>query len=180
MRLTYRFASSVIAISQGIKDVLCQLGNFDGRRLKVIHKLATTGAKQHRKLLTVRYNLWACGFKRHILSLGMLKVQKDHQTLIKAFARLHYELDAKLVVLSEGPLRVQLNQLIEQLGLRDSVLFPGFIVDPAAWYISAGLLAYSSRWNGFPLVLIEILAFGLPIVSSDCQSGSAEILENGR
>ena len=179
MRITYPIADGLIAVSQGVKGDLCQLGNFSKEKVRVIYNPATTGVSTKREIFDVRTNLWGSGFKHHILSVGTLKVQKDHETLIKAFALLPSELNAKLVILGEGQLRIQLSQLVDKLGLQNRVELPGFVLDPADWYRSADLFAYSSRWDGLPLVLIEALEFGLPIVSTDCPSGPAEILQNG-
>jgi len=56
---------------------------------------------------------------------------------------------------------------------------PGFVIDPAPYYRSANLFVLSSNFEGYPLVLIEAMRCGLPIVSTDCVSGPAEILGDG-
>ncbi len=180
IRLIYPLADGVIAVSEGVKNDSRRLGGLKEDRVKVIYNPAATGVSPHRESPVVREELWGPGFTHHILSVGTLKVQKDHETLIKAFAMLPKELNAKLTILGEGPLRGHLTDLIRHYGLQARIILPGFALDPVAWYRSADLFAYASRWDGLPLVLIEALEFGVPIVSTDCPSGPAEILENGR
>ncbi len=180
MRCTYPFASGIIAVSEGVKQDMCNLGGLADARVRVIYNPTAIGVSPHREPLAIRQQLWGTGFDHHILSAGTFKEQKDHATLIKAFALLPASLNAKLTILGEGSLRAELEALVLHLGLEDSVAMPGFEVDPYPWFRSADLFVLSSRWEGFGNVIVEALECGLPIVSTDCQSGPAEILENGR
>jgi glycosyltransferase involved in cell wall biosynthesis len=77
-------------------------------------------------------------------------------------------------------LRTKLDDLIAELGLQSRVAMPGFTTDPYPWCRTADLFVLSSQWEGFGNVLVEALECGVPVVSTDCASGPAEILENGR
>jgi glycosyltransferase involved in cell wall biosynthesis len=180
MRFTYPFASGIIAVSRGVKEDLCRLGRFRDNQVEVIYNPAATGVSSQREAQTVREQLWGMGFKHHILAVGELIKQKDFETLIRAFSLIPEALDAKLVILGDGPLKGELMSLIDQLGLRDCVVLPGFVTDPYPWFRSADLFVLSSRWEGFGNVIVEALECGVPVVSTDCLSGPAEILENGR
>jgi glycosyltransferase involved in cell wall biosynthesis len=92
---------------------------------------------------------------------------------------LPHSLNAKLTILGEGVLRPELEAMIETLEIRSSVSLPGFVLDPTLWFGSADLFVLSSSWEGLPTVMIEALECGVPVVSTDCPSGPAEILENG-
>lgn len=180
MRFTYPFASGIIAVSRGVKEDLCRLGRFRANQVEVIYNPAATGVSSQREAQPVREQLWGRSFKHHILSVGELTKQKDFETLIRAFALIPEPLDAKLVILGNGTLRGELMSLIDQLGLHDRVVLPGFVMDPYPWFRSADLFVLSSRWEGFGNVIVEALECGVPVVSTDCLSGPAEILENGR
>lgn len=180
MRCTYPLASGVIAVSEGVKQDMCKLGNLFDTSVRVIYNPSAIGVSPHRENLAIKQQLWGTGFNHNILSVGTLKKQKDHETLIKAFALLPVLLNAKLIILGEGPLREELEALVLQLGLVDRVTMPGFVVDPYPWFRSADLFVLSSQWEGFGNVIVEALECGVPIVSTDCLSGPAEILENGR
>ncbi|MGB5686211.1 MAG: glycosyltransferase [Candidatus Electrothrix sp.] len=180
LHVTYPFASGIIAVSQGVKEDLRQLGRFSDDQVKVIYNPAATGATACCEQQVSRGAFWGQGFKYHILSVGSLKKQKDHATLIRAFARLPSKLKAKLTILGEGPLRKELETLIDHLKLKEQVIMPGFVTDPKPWFSTADLFVLSSQWEGFGNVLVEALECGIPIVSTDCASGPSEILENGR
>ena len=179
MRITYPFVSGIIAVSQGVKNDLCRLGGFASEQVKVIYNPTATGVSPHRESREVRKQLWGAGYDHHILSVGTLKNQKDHETLIRAFARLSRDFNAKLTILGEGQLRAGLESLVVELGMQTRVSMPGFFTDPYPWFRTADLFVLSSQWEGFGNVIVEALECGVPVVSTDCPSGPAEILENG-
>ena len=116
-----------------------------------------------------------------VLATGRLVYEKDFGTLLEAFALVHArEPRARLVILGEGPQRSRLEEQRHQLGLDDSVLFPGFAANPYAWMSRASVFVLSSLYEGLPTVLIEALACGAHVVATDCPSGPREILADGR
>lgn len=179
LRWTYPLANGVVAVSEGVKSDMCRIGRLPPSMIRVIYNPAATGATPDRAPLESRERLWGTGFSKHILSAGTLKTQKDHATLIEAFALLPLSVNAKLTILGEGVLRTKLEALVSRLGLQGRVSLPGFAIDPYPWFKSADLFVLSSRWEGFGNVIVEALECGLPIVSTDCASGPAEILGNG-
>ena len=115
-----------------------------------------------------------------ILAVGRLDAQKDFPTLLAAFARLLTRRPARLIVLGEGKKRPHLLSLARRLGVAEHVDFPGFADNPYAFMARASLFVLSSRREGLPTVLIEAMACGCPVVSTDCPYGPREILEDGR
>lgn len=113
-----------------------------------------------------------------VLGVGRLVAQKDFPTLIEAFRRVRSERPCRLVVLGEGPLRPELEALVRELGLADCVSLPGWVANPFAFMARSKLFVLSSRYEGFGRVLAEAMACGCPAVSTDCQSGPSEILED--
>jgi glycosyltransferase involved in cell wall biosynthesis len=114
-----------------------------------------------------------------ILGVGRLTPQKDFPTLIRAFALVRQQQPARLILLGEGEERSSLASLIEELHLQEEVDLPGFVDNPFAYMARARVLVLSSAWEGFGNVLVEAMAAGTPVVSTDCPSGPAEILANG-
>lgn len=115
-----------------------------------------------------------------ILNVGRLTPQKDQATLVKAFAVLREKIPCRLIILGEGGERSNLSQLARRLNIENDVLMPGFAPNPYAYMARARIFALSSIYEGLPGVLIEALACGTPIVSTDCPSGPAEILDGGK
>jgi glycosyltransferase involved in cell wall biosynthesis len=100
--------------------------------------------------------------------------------LFHAVAKVRQNRAVRLIVLGEGPERAALEQLADQIGISDILAMPGFVDNPFAYMRQARLFVLSSRWEGFGLVIIEAMACGCPVLSTDCPSGPAEILEGGR
>jgi glycosyltransferase involved in cell wall biosynthesis len=105
--------------------------------------------------------------------------QKDFATLLKAFSHVRRSQPAHLVIIGEGRLRSELEALAQSLGIDKDVWMPGFTDNPYAFMGRASVLVLSSICEGLPNVLLEALACGCPIVSTDCPSGPSEILQNG-
>jgi glycosyltransferase involved in cell wall biosynthesis len=99
---------------------------------------------------------------------------------LASFARLRAHCPARLLILGEGEERSALEALTRKLGVSEDVALPGFVENPYPYLRQSALFVLSSAWEGLPTVLIEALALGAPIVSTDCPSGPAEILSNGR
>ena len=115
-----------------------------------------------------------------ILAVGRLEPQKDYPTLLEAFARVRKNNDARLVILGEGSLRAELEERIHHLELQDVVDMPGFQPNPFGWMGACSVYVLSSRYEGFPTSLLQAMACGAKIVSTDCPTGPVEILEDGK
>jgi glycosyltransferase involved in cell wall biosynthesis len=113
----------------------------------------------------------------NILACGRLTKQKDYPTLLRAFARLSGT-GLQLNILGDGDLRQSLEQLTQDLGIADRVTFLGFQRDPFSYMRRADIFVLSSRWEGFGNVLVEAMAMGAPVVSTDCPHGPAEIIKD--
>jgi glycosyltransferase involved in cell wall biosynthesis len=114
-----------------------------------------------------------------LLSVGRLTPQKDHITMLRALARVLPEKRCCLLILGEGEGRGQIEAEVRRLGLGDAVRLPGFIANPYPHFRRAAVFVLSSRWEGLPTVLIEALMLGVPVISTDCNSGPREILRDG-
>ena len=113
-----------------------------------------------------------------ILCAGRLVAQKDFPTLIDAFAR--GPADWRLVILGDGPEAPALRAQITAAGLAARVDMVGHVANALPYMARADLFVLPSRWEGFPMALVEALGCGCPVVASDCPGASAEILEYGR
>jgi glycosyltransferase involved in cell wall biosynthesis len=114
-----------------------------------------------------------------VLGAGRLSREKDFSTLIQAFGLLCRQRDCRLLILGEGSQRPVLEAKIQTLGLQDRIALPGYTTHLPAYLAGASLVVLSSIWEGSGNVLVEALAQGIPVVSTDCE-GPREILANGR
>ncbi|MBT2216480.1 glycosyltransferase [Virgibacillus dakarensis] len=115
--------------------------------------------------------------KANFLSVGRLNQQKGFDLLIKAFDIVSKNIpNAHLTILGEGKLKQELEDQTKTLGIEEKISFVGFKNNPYPYYKYADVYVLSSRWEGFPNTLLEALACGVKVVSTNCKSGPREIL----
>lgn len=179
MRHTYPRAHAIVTVSHGVKDSLATTTRIPPERITVIYNPVITPHLHHATQAHPDHP-WFQGPDPIILGIGRLTRQKNFPNLLHAFAHVLPQHPAKLLILGEGEDRDTLQHLIHHLHLDDHAQLPGFVPNPYAYLAHAHLFALSSDWEGLPTVLIEALAAGTPVVSTDCPSGPREILDHGR
>lgn len=180
MRRVYPGAEAIVAVSHGVAADLAAVIGLPVERIHVVYNPVAIADLEARFDEPFTHPWFQAGSPPVILSVGRLTEQKDYATLVAAFAIARAQRACRLVILGEGEDRGDLSALVERSGLAANVLLPGFVNNPVAWLRRAALFVMSSRWEGMPLVLLEAMACGAPVVCTDCPHGPAEILENGR
>lgn len=180
IRAFYPIADEIVAVSEGSANDLAQATGIARDRIKVIYNPLLNAAFHEKASQPVDHPWFTEDQPPVILSVGRLAPQKDFATLLRAFALLRQRRAARLVVLGEGPERERLTALARELGIDSDLEMPGFVGNPPAYMRRASAYALSSQWEGLPSVLVEALACGLPVVSTDCPSGPRELLCDGR
>ena len=181
MRLTYRFADGIIAVSKGVKNNLVKLSGLDQSKIKVIYNPVIINTIQRSvSAQSDINNLWNGRYQYRILSVGTLKFQKNHEALIRSFSMISSNISIKLIILGNGPLKDKLNKLIKELDQEYRIELKGFAIETEEYYSTATTFVLSSRWEGFANVLVEALKYNLPIISTNCDYGPREILQNGK
>jgi glycosyltransferase involved in cell wall biosynthesis len=187
VRLLYPKADLIIAVSYGVKQSLINLG-IEEEKIKVIYNPYPIA--EIRELVKEPLGSYEEIFKHPILiTAGRLTKQKGQWYLLRVFKALKEKhKDLKLVILGEGELKDYLVKLSEELGLKTyvwdrdelsesfDVYFLGFQKNPFKFIARSKLFVFPSLWEGFPNALVEAMACGVPVVSSDCRSGPREIL----
>jgi glycosyltransferase involved in cell wall biosynthesis len=179
-RRAYGWADAVVAVSQGIADDLVEHTALSSDRVATVTNPTWTPAIAAAAAAPLAHPWLAPGEPPLLLAAGRLAAAKDFSTLVRAFAHVRSERPAHLVILGEGGRRRRIEELSRELGVADAVQLPGFVNNPFAWMSRATVFVLSSAWEGSPGVLVEAMACGCPVVSTDCPSGPAEILAGGR
>lgn len=165
----YRWSDTILVNSRNSEsEVLAMLPGL-ASKVKLIHNPVIVTEQVERRESDEAVPL--------VLASGRFAPQKDYPTLLRAFQCVVAKQPARLVILGDGPLRSELEALIDELGIRDSVELVGYVSDTEAYYSRARAFVLSSRWEGFPNVLVEALAAGVPAVATDGKGASREILE---
>lgn len=180
MRRLYPSADGVVCISKGLEAEVHDLLGVPQSKLSTIHNPLDIDKVRHRAGAPADHPWLTDRIAPVILAAGRLTRQKDYPTLLDAFARLRKDRDARLIILGQGEEEAQLKALAGKLGIADDVSFAGFRDNPFAFMARCDLYVMSSAWEGFGNVLVEAMACGARVVSTDCPSGPNEILEGGR
>lgn len=169
----YPLAQTVIANASGIKEELVELFGIDEKKVEVIHNPVDI-----QKINRMKDDPLSFDFKQFtFVTVGRLYPQKNHKLLIEAFATLG-ESNARLIIIGEGPLRNELEKLVQTKGVEERVFLVGRQENPYQWLSRSDCFVLSSDYEGFPNALLEALACGLAVIATDCQSGPREILEH--
>jgi glycosyltransferase involved in cell wall biosynthesis len=179
-RYLYPQAQKVVAVSSGLADELKARMGLDAGKVIAIHNPIVSEELIAMSDAPLDHPWFAAGQPPVVLSVGRLVPQKDHGTLLRAFARLPDHRATRLLILGDGTERARLQSLAVQLGVSSDVAMPGFDTNPYRYMRHCAVFVLSSAWEGLGNVLVEAMACGAPVVSTNCQSGPAEILENGK
>ncbi len=178
-RIFLPHADRVIAVSRGVADDLATATGYPRDSICVLYNAACPDDADEKAALRPEHPLLSAGVPL-VLGVGRLVPQKGWDVAIRAFAQVVKQRPAQLAIAGVGPDEAALSRLIAELGLADHVHLLGFQAQPLGWMAAADLVLMSSRYEGFGNVLVEALAVGTPVVSTDCNFGPAEILEDGK
>jgi len=179
LRAFYPFADKIVTVSKSAADDLEKYVNHKKGQITCIYNPIVTSELSVRAREGSDHPYFKSGVPV-ILAVGRLTSQKNLGLLIRAFAKTKRHIKAKLLIIGEGLERGSLQNLVESLQLQEDVDLAGFQKNPYAYMSRASLVALSSNYEGLPSVLIEALACGTPVVSTDCESGPKEILDDGK
>ena len=173
----YSKADHIVCVSDGICKEMTQTYHLPKEKLQRIYN-PIIFEKDVNKEIDTRSK--KTGEKKNIVAAGRLEEVKDYSTLISAINIVHKSLDCQLIIYGEGPQREVLEEKISKFGLEDTVLLPGFAIDLQTKLQLADLFVVSSITEGFGNVIVEAMAAGVPVVSTDCPCGPREILADGK
>ena len=175
----FNSADYVVAVSAGLTDDLSTQTGIPPDRFRVIYNPVISDEIYATAAAPLEHPWFQSGEPPVILAVGRLDGQKDFPMLIRAFRHIRDRRPSRLVILGEGSDRSRIENVVHELGLTEDVALPGAEPNPYRFMNRAAAFALSSESEGFGVVLVEALALGLPVVSTNCASGPAEILCDG-
>lgn len=176
---TSKFAHKIIVTSENMASEFCALSDVSRDKIEIIYNPVPIES------IKIKMNKISNNFSINpnlpiILGVGRLVEVKDFETLIKSFSIVRKSIPAQLIILGEGPLRSKLDSLIESLELKNDVHMLGFVENPYEYMKLSKVFVLSSLWEGFPNGMVEAMTCGTAIVSTNCEGGASEILEEGK
>lgn len=187
MAHNYAMGDCIIAVSDGVADDLAAITGLPRESIHTIYNPIVSKALLESAKHPIQHPWFEPGQPPVILGAGRLVEQKDFKVLVKAFGLLRKKRDARLIILGsakdDATTKKRRNALLaiaREMGVADDVCLPGYVEHAPAYMSKASLFVLSSAYEGFGNVLVEALALGCPVVSTNCPSGPSEILENGK
>jgi glycosyltransferase involved in cell wall biosynthesis len=180
VNLFYPFADAIITVSKDVADDLAQSAKLDPKKIIPIHNPIPVDEIRNFSTIKITHAWFSDTTAPLILAVGRLHQQKDYPTLIKAFNILRKRRPAHLMIIGEGKERQMIEKKIKNSPYSDDICLMGKIDNPFPYMAKAEVFVLSSEWEGFGNVLVEALACGATVVSTDCHSGPREILGNNK
>jgi len=180
MKLFYNNSWKIVAVSEGIRKDLIDYYGLEEKRISVVYNPVDLGYITEMVAKPLAVDDEPLFYYPVIITAGKMMRQKGQWHLIRAFSVIKKSMqNIKLVILGDGPLKPYLIALINNLGLENDIKLLGFQKNPFQYFNRASIFVLPSLFEGFPNVLLEAMACGLPVISTDCPTGPREILDPG-
>jgi glycosyltransferase involved in cell wall biosynthesis len=179
MRFFYPKASIIVCVSDAVKESLQSLSlKLLTKTIRIYNPVFDDSMI---KLANKENNPYSKFSGINAVAVGRLSIQKDYRTMISAVKKIvQKEPDFFLHILGDGELFSELTLLVNELELENHIIFHGYIANPYPYLMHSDLFLMSSLWEGLPNAMVEALALGTQVVSTDCIAGPNEILNQGQ
>ncbi len=178
LRRVYAYADRIVTLTEGARRDLARNFAVPDELISVMLTNAVVPPATVNRI--ARWDGEAGRDRDLIVCIGRLSPEKDQRTLIRAMSILPAPQPWRLAIVGDGPERPALEALARELGIADRIVFAGEVTDPFAFMMRARLAVCASVYEGLGNAIIEALACGTPVVSTDCPYGPSEILQGGR
>jgi len=177
VKVLYRLADALIVVSKGMKIEFVRKFSLPSGKIRIIYN--PIDSEEITQLS--KENINHPYFKENIpiiITVGRLVPEKGHSYLIKAFRIVRKLRRCKLLIIGNGPMRKELEQLANELEIRQDVAFLGFQKNPFKYLAKSDVFVLPSLIEGFGLAIVEAMACGIPVVATNCPWGPGEIVIN--
>ena len=173
-------ANVITAVSEGVRnDLLNEFPELEDKTI-IIYNPVINQSLMEKSMEKIELPWQVDSSIPMILAAGRLVADKNFDLLIRAVATARETRRIRLVILGEGEEKYNLAHVAQQTELGEDISLHGYTKNPYAWMRKADLFVLSSRREGLPMVLIEAMAAGCKVISTDCPSGPREILQEGK
>jgi glycosyltransferase involved in cell wall biosynthesis len=176
-KLTYPQADFVTVVSKALEKEVLQKTKVLQEKIRVLYNPVINKDLLLQKDEIVTHKVFKSGIPV-ILAVGRFVYQKDYPTLFRAFEKVIQTTRANLFILGTGPLEEELKTMVKTMGLSENVVFAGFDKNPFKYMKNCSVFVLSSKHEGMPGVLIQAMACGAAVVSTDCPTGPSEVIED--
>lgn len=166
----YRKPARVVAVARVVAEHLREI-DIESDVIQPAVDLARIAAR----IAETPKHRWLRDGKPLLIQVGALAAAKHHDLTLRALRRI----DARLLIVGDGPRRAELEAVAKREGVADRVEFLGHVAEPLAWLARADVFVQSSRFEGTPTAVLEAMACGVPVVATNV-GGTPEIVEHGR
>ena len=181
IKFTYRKADKILTVSKSIARVLEEDFNIKSEKIKTIYNPIMLNEIKDKCQKEIKHPFFEDERAKIIICVGRLAEQKRLDILLRAFSFVRKrDNSVYLIIVGDGELRKELENLSSELRVNKWTDFVGFQSNPYAWIHKADIFVLSSDFEGFPNVILESMACGTPVISTDCPSGPNEIIVNGQ
>ncbi|MCG8634885.1 MAG: glycosyltransferase [Desulfobacterales bacterium] len=164
---------NLISLSDGIKEDMLNCVKIRPQSIRTVNNAFPIG-----DIELLANEPFTHGIGDYIINVGRFGIQKRHDVLLKAFAKSGVKCQMVLLGSEDKAAEKKIMDLARNLGIKNQIVIPGFQMNPYNWMKNARLFVLSSDFEGFPRVVVEALASGTPVISTDCPSGPSEILKD--
>lgn len=162
--------------SEGVKDDLVKNFGIPERRIAVIYNgIDIEGVRE----MAAEGDRITGHQSKTIITACRLNAQKDFLTLLRAFGEVKAKIESRLIIIGDGELRDEIIKHAQAIGIDKNIAITGFKKNPFGFFSTADVFVLSSFFEGFGNVIVEAMALGIPVVSTDCPSGPREIIQHG-
>jgi glycosyltransferase involved in cell wall biosynthesis len=182
-RLLIPKSDGLIACSVGVAEEIKDILSLGQAKVETIYNPIVSPVILERSKEEIKHR-WFYDVGGHelniIVAVARLVPQKGIPDLLRAFSIVRQQIDCRLIVVGDGPMRQELQSILCELFIEDSVDFIGAQENPYAYIAKSRLFVLSSLWEGLPTILVEAMYIGTPVVATDCNFGPREILCDGK
>lgn len=176
MSLLYPAADGIVALTEPMRLELIDTLRLENQRIEVIPNPVDADALRANAKAPLDHPWFTPQSPPVVMAVSRLAPQKNLELLVHAFAFVRRRLNARLLILGEGPSRPGLEKLVLEQDLADYVKLPGFDVNPHRWLARARLFVLCSSWEGYPNVVLEAQTLGIPVVATAYDRSIVDIL----